>query len=816
MKLPLSWLKEFVTIDASLDELCRRLTMAGLEVESIDHIAPTFAGVFVAKVLSVERHPNADRLNLCEVDAGAAGQFKVVCGAPNARAGMTAALAKVGARLAGGAHGQGTGKLENAQPLQAAVIRGVASEGMLCSELELGLSGDHQGILELPSDAPAGQELTDYLRMADTVLDIAITPNRGDCLSILGLAREIAALFAVRLQPPRPKALKAPSASRDSGPLLKVEISAPELCPRYAALPMAKIKIGTSPVLIRRRLELCGMRALNNVVDATNYVMLELGQPLHAFDMDRIAGGKIVVRRAEGDREFETLDNLKRALDPADLMIADSEKPLALAGVMGGLNSEVSDATTRIVLESAYFEPMTIARTARRLGLRSEASYRFERGIDRSAQALALMRAAELIRRYAGGRESGPILDVEGRPAPYREIDLDLRAMTSILGVEVPAAEVRRRLKAIGATVTPAGRNRFTVLPPPFRPDLNETADLAEEVARLAGLAEIPATVPKRTAVANPPNPARTLARRTREVMLGCGLVEAKTIAFIAPAENARYGGLDACDPVRVTNPLSAELSEMRRSLLPGLLAALRFNLNREAGAFHAFELGKVFSMRDGAPGETERVAAVSYGDYAMGAVGQPAIKAGFWTIKGIVEAYFRAFGIPQTAEFEPAGAAAPYLHPGRSATVKLDGKIVGVLGEIHPAEALRLELNDPCVLFELDSQHLLTYVSLSRQAIAAPPRFPAIRRDLALVVERDFPADRVRSRIFAIESPLLESVELFDVYEGAPIVAGKKSVALACRYRAKDRTLTDEEVNRAHAELIERATALLGAELRQ
>ncbi|MGD0288075.1 MAG: phenylalanine--tRNA ligase subunit beta [Candidatus Binataceae bacterium] len=816
MKLPLSWLKEFVTIDASLDELCRRLTMAGLEVESVDHIAPAFEGVFVAKVLSVERHPNADRLNLCAVDAGAAGQFKVVCGAPNARAGMTAALAKVGARLAGGAHGQGTGKLEDAVALQAAVIRGVASEGMLCSELELGLSGDHQGILELPSDAPAGQELTDYLRLADTVLDIAITPNRGDCLSILGLAREIAALFAVRLQPPRPQALKAPSTSRDGGPLLKVEISAPELCPRYAALPMAKIKIGPSPVLIRRRLELCGMRALNNVVDATNYVMLELGQPLHAFDLDRIAGGKIVVRRAEGDREFETLDNLKRALDPADLMIADGEKPLALAGVMGGLNSEVSDATTRIVLESAYFEPMTVARTARRLGLRSEASYRFERGIDRSAQALALMRAAELIRRYAGGRESGPMFDVEGRPAPYREIDLDLRAMTSILGVEVPAAEVRRRLKAIGATVTPGGRNRFTVLPPPFRPDLNETADLAEEVARLAGLAEIPATVPKRTAVANPPNPARALARRTREVMLGCGLVEAKTIAFIAPAENARYGGLDARDPVRVTNPLSAELSEMRRSLLPGLLAALRFNLNREAGAFHAFELGKVFSMRDGAPGETERIAAVSYGDYAMGAVGQPAIKAGFWTIKGIVEAYFRAFGIPQTAEFEPAGAAAPYLHPGRSATVKLDGKIVGVLGEIHPAEALRLELNDPCVLFELDSQHLLTYVSLSRQAIAAPPRFPAIRRDLALVVERDFPADRVRSRIFAIESPLLESVELFDVYEGAPIAAGKKSVALACRYRAKDRTLTDEEVNRAHAELIERAKALLGAELRQ
>jgi phenylalanyl-tRNA synthetase beta chain len=814
MKLPLSWLKEFVTIDASLDELCRRLTMGGIEVEGIEQIAPSFDGVFIAKVLHVERHPNADRLNLCDVDAGSAGHFKVVCGAPNARAGITVALAKVGARLAAGAHGQGTGKLEDAVPLQAAVIRGVASEGMLCSEMELGLSTDHQGILELPHDAPTGNDLASYLQMADTVLDIAITPNRGDCLSILGLAREIAALFDVRLHAPRLRPVKSPKSLAAN--TLSVENNASELCPRYAALPMEKIKIGPSPVLIRRRLELCGMRSLNNVVDVTNYVMIELGQPLHAFDLDRIAGGKIVVRRAGDDREFETLDNVKRTLDPADLMIADGEKPLALAGVMGGLNSEVSDSTTRIALESAYFEPITIARTARRLGLRSEASYRFERGIDRSGQAAALMRAAELIRNHAGGRELSPIIDLESRPAPYREIDLDLRAMTSILGVEIPPSEVRRRLKAIGATVTPSGRNRFKVIPPPFRPDVNETADLAEEVARLAGLAEIPATVPTRTAVVNPPNPGRAFIRRTREVMIGCGLVEAKTIGFIAPAENERFPGLDSNEPIRVTNPLSAELSEMRRSLLPGLVGALRFNLNRETTAFHAFEIGKVFGMRDGIAGEGERIAAVSYGDYAMGAVGQPAMKASFWTVKGIVETYFRSFGIPPTVEFEPAGPAAPYLHPGRSAIIRLDEKIVGTLGELHPAEALRLELTDPCMLFELDSYPLLAYGSLARQAITAPPRFPAIRRDLALVLERDFPADRVRRAVSEIDSPLLESVELFDVYEGAPIEPGKKSVALACRYRGKDRTLTDEEVNRAHAALIEQAKALLGAQLRQ
>ncbi len=767
-------------------------------------------------MLQVDRHPNADRLNLCDVDAGDAGHFKVVCGAPNARAGITVALRESRRTAGGGAHGQGTGKLEDAVPLQAAVIRGVPSEGMLCSELELGLSTDHQGILELPSNAPAGQDLGSYLQMADTVLDIAITPNRGDCLSILGLAREIAALFGVRLQRPRLRAIKAPAAKGGVGDVLTVDISAPELCPRYALLPMAQVALGPSPILIRRRLELCGMRSLNNVVDVTNYVMLELGQPLHAFDLDRIAGGKIVVRRAGADREFETLDNVKRALDPADLIIADGEKPLALAGVMGGLNSEVGESTTRIALESAYFEPMTIARTARRLGLRSEASYRFERGIDRSAQVAALTRAAELIRTYAGGRESGPLIDVEARPAPYREIDLDLRAMTSILGVEVPVAEVRRRLKAIGAVVRPSGRNRFQVIPPPFRPDLNETADLAEEVARLAGLAEIPATVPDRTAVANPPNRARALVRRTRDVMIGCGLVEAKTIGFVAPADNERFPGLNAYEPVRVANPLSAELSEMRRSLLPGLVAALRFNLNREATAFHAFEFGKVFGVHDEIPREAERIAAVSYGDYAMGAIGRPAMKADFWTIKGVVEAYFRALGLPAKIEFEPAGPTAPYLHPGRSAIARLEGTLVAVLGELHPAEALRLGLNDPCALFELDSQHLLAYDTLARHAITAPPRFPAIRRDLALVLERDFPADRVRRAVADIRAPLLESVELFDVYEGSPIAPGKKSVALTCRYRGKDRTLTDEEVNRAHAALIEQAKALLGAELRQ
>jgi phenylalanyl-tRNA synthetase beta chain len=818
MRLPLSWLKEFVTLETEVEEICRRLTMAGVEVENVEQLTPAFTDVYVARVVAIERHPHADRLSVCDVDAAAAGRYRVVCGAPNVRVGMIAALARVGARLGAGVHGQGSGNLAEAGPLEAALIRGVRSEGMLCSELELGLSKDHEGIIELTLDAKPGDPLATYLRLPDAVLDIAITPNRGDCLSILGLAREIGALFGASVKPPRLRPGKPPSGPEVEGYVpLSVDIRAPELCPRYAALPMSRVKISASPVWMRRRLELCGMRALNNVVDATNYVMLELGQPLHAFDMERIAARQIVVRRAGDEREFETLDNLKRALDPADLLIADPEKPLAIAGIMGGQNSEVSQSTTSIILESAYFEPMTIARTARRLGLRSEASYRFERGIDRAGQVKALLRVAALIRQIGGGRDASPVVDLEPRPAAPREIDLDLAAVSSILGVVVPASEVRRRLKALGAAVMPAGRNRFKVTPPPFRPDLNETADLAEEVARFAGLAEIPGGLPLRPSAAKPPNVERGFVAKIHDIMVGCGLVELKTIAFIAPPDNQRFPGFAGAAPVRVANPLSAELSELRLSLLPGLLAALRFNLNREAIAFHAFELGKVFGERDGVPGEFERIAAISYGDYALGAIGHPALKAEFFSIKGIVETCFRALGLPTRFEFVPlVDDAAPYLHPGRAAMIRLDGTTLGVLGELHPTEALRLDLSDPCVLVELDSRHLLAYRSEPRQVVEAPPRFPVVRRDLALVLDRDFPSDNVLRAISELGSPLMESVELFDVYEGSSVPPGKKSVALACRYRRQDRTLTDEEVNRAHAALVEQATARLGAELRQ
>ena len=818
MKLPLSWLKEFVTVEADLPELCQRLTVAGLEVENIEPVGPSFTDVFVAKVITVERHPNADRLNLCEVDAGAAGHFRVVCGAPNARAGMTAALAKIGARLVGRAHGAGGGSLAEAAPLQAAVIRGVPSEGMLCSEAELGMSRDHAGILELPSDVKPGEPLANYLQIPDTVLDIAITPNRGDCLSILGLAREIAALFNLRLKLPRFRPAKVVAgAAGDGWDPVTLEIHAPDLCPRYAALPLNHVQIGASPIWLRRRLELCGMRAVNNVVDITNYVMLELGQPLHAFDAAKIASHAIVVRRADEDREFDTLDGTKRTLETNDLIIADRVQPLAIAGVMGGQNSEVSADTSGIILESAYFEPTTIARTARRLGLRSEASYRFERGIDRAGQVNAVLRAGELISRLARGRVVSNVLDLEPKPAAPPQIDLDPAAMTAILGVTIPPVDVKRRLRAIGAKVANAGRGKLTVTAPAFRPDLNETADLAEEVARLAGLSEIPSIPPARIALVSAPDRGRATVRKLRDILIGCGLVEAKTIGFVAPADNEHFTGMSAVDPLRVANPLSSELSEMRRSLLPGLLAALRFNLNREAGAFHMFELGKVFGMRNGAASESESVAVVSYGDYAMGSVGRPAIKADFASVKGIIETCLGTLAGARPRVFEPlSDGLGSYLHPGRSAAIRTDGQLLGIVGELHPHQARRLDLTGACMLFELDMERLRAYAGEPRAKVLAPPRFPAVRRDLALLVDHDLPAERVTQTIAALQVALLESVELFDVYEGGSLPAGKKSVAVACRYRAKDRTLTDEEVNRAHAVLVDQAAARLGAELRQ
>lgn len=808
MKLPLSWLREFVPAAPAAAELGHRLSVAGLEVEGVERIRPPFGGVKVARLLDVRRHPNADRLNLCEVDAGPHGRFRVVCGAPNVRPGMVAPLALVGARLGGG---KPEADLDTIAPLEAAVIRGERSEGMLCSGRELGLSEDHSGIFELPSDAPLGIDLAAHLQLDDEVLDIAITPNRGDCLSVKGLAREVAALFALEFAPPR---LRPPKSGPGEPP--PIEIRAPQRCQRYAALAMDGIRIAPSPALIRRRLELCGMRAVSNVVDITNYVMLELGQPLHAFDLHRLSGGRIVVREAGEDHRFVTLDGVARELAPTDLVIADAAQPVAIAGVMGGESSEVSAETSAILLESAYFDPMSVARTGRRLGLRSEASYRFERGVDRAGQAAALWRAAELVRRYAGGREAAPVADVEPAPAPVREIELDLARMAALLGVTIPRAKVRQRLISLGAKATNLNRDRLLVTAPSFRPDLREAADLAEEVARMSGLEEIPEHQPSRPTAIAPLSRHRELAAQAKTVLVGCGLTEIRTVALSAPADNRQFPGLSDNPSVVIANPLSAELSELRKSLLPGLLSALRFNLNRQARAFHAFELAKVFERAAAGPVEAFRLAGLHYGAFISSGIGKPALAGGFELAKGVLEMLLGAAKCRDALEFLPAAqSAAPYLHPGKSAAIRLDGEMLGFVGELHPEQALRIDLGQPCALFEIDFSRLVSRGAPAR-AIKPPPRFPATGRDLALVLDLETPAATVIRAIRELNIPWLESVEVFDVYTGEGVPAGRKSLALALRYRAAERTLTDEEVNRAHDNLVRSTLERFGAQLRQ
>jgi len=486
---------------------------------------------------------------------------------------------------------------------------------------------------------------------------------------------------------------------------------------------------------------------------------------------------------------------------------------------MGGQNSEVSEATTTVLLESAYFEPMTIARTARRLGLRSEASYRFERGVDRMGQVAALFHVADLLRQIASARDDGPVLDYEVRPAAPREITLDPKKLAALLGVEIPAPEVRRRLLALGATVKKSslGKNLLSVVPPPYRSDLNEPADLAEEVARLTGLEDVPAQLPARQFAYAAPNREREFFRGTREIVQGAGFTEMDTLAFATPSDNEKFQGITEGEPIRVQNPLSEELRQMRRSLVPALIEALRFNLNRQAPNFHAFEIAKVYSLESGAPVERFALSALSYGDYAMAEVGKPAIKASFFTMKGLIEVLLSASGLADRVSFVPPGEGElRFLHPGRSAKVMLDESALGYLGELHPREAMERDLTEPCVAGELDLEKLKVYGFTPRETIEPPPRFPAVRRDLALVIDREFPAAAVVKTLQELGSEMLEDVAVFDVYEGQSVASGKKSVALALTYRAKDRTLTDEEVNRVHAALVEAARARLGAELRQ
>jgi phenylalanyl-tRNA synthetase beta chain len=798
MKVLLSWLRELVPIALDTPALCERLSLGGLVVDSVETLGAEIRDVLVAEILSTAPHPSADRLTLCEIRTGTSPTVSVVCGARNMKAGDRVAYAPPGATLPGG------------RRIEQAEVRGVSSAGMLCSEAELGLGPGADGILLLGSDAPLGQRLAVHLRVEDTVLDVDVTPNRGDCLSILGIAREVAALTG------RPMPRTRIAVREKGAPAIEaigVRIDDPLGCPRYTARLIRGVTVRPSPPWLVRRLEAVGVRSINNVVDVTNLVMIERGQPLHAFDYATLDRREIVVRRAGATRMLRTLDGVERALAPDDLLITTGDTPIALAGVMGGADTEVTERTTTVLLESACFDPASIRRTARRTELRSEASFRFERGVDIEGVPSAADRAAALLKQLAGGEIAPGI--VEAYPTPYKPnaIHLRPRRVEELLGIAVQRSEMSGALKALGANVGSAPQGALLVTPPSFRRDLTREIDLIEEVGRLVGYQRIAAAMPTAPLIRGTLPVRMVWERELKRVLIANGFCEAVTLSFAAAATNRLFTGLGVPgEPVQVANPINRDEPEMRRSLLPGLLAAWRTNRNQGARGLATFTIGRVFWQADG-PHEGWRLAGLLVGELPRRGLGAVP-PATFADAKGAVELLLERLQVLDQVRFEASAEASPF-HPGKTAVLVCGGEPVGVVGALHPDAAFALDLAEECWGFELDIEKLLPYCP-QRSAFVGLPRFPATVRDVAVVVDDSFPSERIVQFVRGWRPDLIEEVSLFDAYAGAPIPAGRKSLAYSIAYRAADRTLTDEEVNGLQSELRGLLTRELGVALRE
>jgi phenylalanyl-tRNA synthetase beta chain len=805
MLVPLNWLRDFVDHDLTAQDLADLLTNSGLEVDGVIDRFTGLKKVISAKVVAVEPHPNADRLRLATVDCGSGRSETVVCGAPNLEVGMITPLAQVGAVL-------GEDELE----VSRVKIRGVESCGMLCSERDLGISDDHSGLMRLEPDEPLGRELAELLNLETQVLEISITPNRGDALSILGVAREVAALLA--------KPLKLPACEpQEHQPGIdgqaEVELRDPKGCPRYTARLVKGVTIGPSPLWMRDRLMACGLRPINNVVDITNYILMELGQPLHAFNFATLAGGKIVVRTAAEGEKFVTLDGAERTLTGDTLMICDAERAVAVAGIMGGLNSEVTEDTTEVLIESAFFDPTSIRRTSKRLGLSTESSYRFERGIDLSGCARAAGRAALLMDQLAGGKVAAGVIDAY--PVPYQapRLPLSISRTAAYLGLPLSKEQVVEPLERLGLAIS-EGPDPDTIVaePPAARTDLERPVDLTEEVARMVGYNNFPPRLPRAEIGALPrpwPQRVRALAR---DAMAAQGLDEAITYSFAHPNAIERLG-LAPDDPrqavVRLINPLSEEQSELRTSLLPGLLAAAARNLAHRVPDVGLFEVGRVFLAREGEqlPAEPFRLSAVLAG--LMGPAswwaGEEAVSLSH--IKGVAEYLAQALDLPELG-FEPTGEAPPYLDPAEWCQITLAGQPLGQLGRLDGRAARAFDLDRPVYVLDLDFDLVAAMVPRSKQ-FRHLPRYPEVVRDLALVVDEAVRAGEVLAVARSLPDPWLQSVEVFDVYRGKPLDKGKKSLGLRLTYRAEDRTLTEEEVAPGYQAMVDELLKQFQASLR-
>lgn len=827
MRVPLSWLKEFVDISLPVAELAERLTFAGLEVASLETLGLPGAAlpwdperIVVGEILEIRPHPNADRLVLATVAYGAATPKTVVTGAPNLRVGEKGQ--KVALALEGARHWDGHAPTPTITTLTGRKVRGIYSDGMVLSEKELGLSDDHSGVLILEEEAPVGRPLAEYL--GDVVLDLEITPNMARCMSVLGVAREVAALTGVRVRYPRVE-MRA-----EGGPVeeyVSLHIEDPALCARYTATVIAGVQVGPSPEWMRRRLRLSGIRPINNIVDVTNYVMLEWGQPLHAFDYDvlvRRARGRprITVRAARPGETLTTLDGVTRALTPERLLIADTAGPIAVAGVMGGAETEVTDATRTVLLESANFHFLSIRKTAQALKLPSEASARFGRGVPPSSALPAGVRATELMRAVAGGTIARGVADCYPAPQVPPTVILTTGEVERILGMNLPRAEIARILTALEFACEPEGETALRVTAPEHRLDIGTgvtgAADLIEEVARIYGYDRIPVTEMADTLPPQRDRVAIDLEERVRDLLAMAGLQEVITYRLTTPEREAAL--LPGTEPaterpyVRVSNPISADRVVMRQTLLPGLLEVMAQNARlRERLWF--FEIGPVFlpGGASGLPEEPRRLAIGVAGRIAPASWREAdPPPADFFDCKGVLEALLAGLHLA-AAGFEPADH--PGFAPGRTARVLVEGRVLGILGEIHPRVRAAFDLPaGPVCLAELDLEALLALVPLTYR-VRAVPRFPPALRDIALVVDEAVAAADLVAVVRSAGGSLLADVRLFDVYRGPQLPPGQKSLAFSLVFQAPDRTLTDAEVEAEKRRIVEAAARQLRARLR-
>jgi phenylalanyl-tRNA synthetase beta chain len=779
MKVPLSWLREMVPVEDDADEIASRLSLHGLAVEEIARTGSGISGVVVGRVLEIADHPDAERLILVRADAGS-GPLDIVCGARNFSVGDLVPVALVGATLPGGME---IGRRE---------VRGQVSNGMLCSPRELEISDDHSGILVLDGDLKVGQDVREALGLDDAVLDIDVTPNRPDCLSVLGVAREVAVLYGLPLTEP-------PASLTEAGPetatLASVRISDASGCPRYVARVIAGISPGVSPWWMRRRLMACAVRPISAVVDVTNYVLLERGHPLHAFDLARLSGAAIVVRRPRKGERITTLDGVERALSRDDVAICDASRPVAVAGVMGGAETEVSEGTRDVLLESASFQPQRVLRTARRLGLRTEASVRFERGAGPEGALPAADRAAALIAEVTGGTVARGAIDAYPRRWKPRTIRLPVERANALIGIAATAEEMAGILGALGCTVRSATRTALRVDAASHRGDLVAEEDLVEEVARIYGFDRVPATLPSGGRIGGLDRP-QALRRVARRALLGAGLSEAHTLSLVPNDVADRLGLADDHAwrrVLRVANPIAETESVLRPSLVPGLLAAAQHNVARRVTSVAQFEIGVVFEPSQAElPLESLEVAWVLTGPAPSSWHG--ARSYDFYDAKGVAESLAEALGV-RDVSFAESGEPFP-LHPGRRADVLVDGEAVGWVGEFHPRAAKAFDLPDRVAVGRVSLSPFL-----SAATVAAPgevSRYPAIERDVAVVVPANTPAAEVERTIRSAGGQRLESVRLFDVYRGEQVGEGSVSLAWALAFRHPERTLTDAEASSA------------------